>query len=181
MRENPGAYDEARKRINRTKEQQKNILLLLEEDFKKSKEKLRKHRKRDVFQLKNKVATSNSLDSLKADIGQALKEWIISRDTYNQVIASIEETSYQAINNIDENKENPLHKTKIGIKKIPFSHNAIAQYFEKQPLWSNIWADIAWFMYGFFVQGSAILIIIAWNILLDLIKLPVDIYRQIKS
>jgi hypothetical protein len=62
--------------------------------------------------------------------------------------------------------------------KLPFSQNALARFFEKQPLWENIWSDIAWFLYGFVVQGSAILVIIAWKILTDFLFLPRDIYRE---
>jgi hypothetical protein len=36
------------------------------------------------------METGKSLDSLKSEIKDALKEGVISRDTYNQVIASIE-------------------------------------------------------------------------------------------
>jgi hypothetical protein len=37
------------------------------------------------------------------------------------------------------------------------------------------------FLYGFFVQGSSILVIIAWKILMDLLKLPMDVYREIQK
>jgi hypothetical protein len=37
------------------------------------------------------------------------------------------------------------------------------------------------FLYGAIIQGSAILIIIAWNILMDLLKLPRDVYGEIRG
>jgi hypothetical protein len=37
------------------------------------------------------------------------------------------------------------------------------------------------FFYGAIAQGSAIMIIIAWNLLLDLLKLPRDVYHEIRS
>jgi hypothetical protein len=40
---------------------------------------------------------------------------------------------------------------------------------------------MAGFLYGFVIQGSAILVIIAWNIFMDLIKLPRDVYREISG
>ncbi len=36
-------------------------------------------------------------------------------------------------------------------------------------------------MYGFFVQGSALMVILIWNMLLDLLKLPRDIYTEFSS
>lgn len=67
----------------------------MKEDFEKTKEKLRKTRKLDVFQLKNKIVTGHSLDSLKSEVSQALKEGVISRETYDRMIASLEKDESQ--------------------------------------------------------------------------------------
>jgi hypothetical protein len=64
---------------------------------------------------------------------------------------------------------------------LPFSQNKFAKYLEDQPLGKKIWSDIVWFLYGLVVQGSAILIIIAWQILIDLLFLPRDIYIEIQK
>lgn len=172
MVENPWAYNEARNRIREKQEREQVVVETMKEDFEKTKEKLRKTRKLDVFQLKNKIVTGHSLDSLKSEVSQALKEGVISRETYDRMIASLEK---------DESQKETTVVGRIDPQKLPFSQNALAKYFEEQRLGENIWADVVWFLYGFFVQGSAILVIIAWKILVDLLRLPVDIYNEVKK
>ena len=170
MQENPGAYNEARNRIREQKEKEKVIAESVVEHFEKSKEKLHKKKWLDIYELKRKIETGHSLDSLKSDIREALKDGDISIETYNQALSDISERD-------DREKKLP----EINPDTLPFSQNEFAQWLEKQPLGANIWADMAGFLYGFFVQGSAILVIIAWNILMDLIKLPRDVYREISG
>ena len=170
MQENPGAYNEARNRIREQKEKEKVIAESVVEHFEKSKEKLHKKKWLDIYELKRKIETGHSLDSLKSDIREALKDGDISIETYNQALSDISERD-------DREKKLP----EINPDTLPFSQNEFAQWLEKQPLGANIWADMAGFLYGFFVQGSTILVIIAWNILMDLIKLPRDVYREISG
>ena len=170
MQENPGAYNEARNRIREQKEKEKVIAESVVEHFEKSKEKLHKKKWLDIYELKRKIETGHSLDSLKSDIREALKDGDISIETYNQALSDISERD-------DREKKLP----EINPDTLPFSQNEFAQWLEKQPLGANIWADMAGFLYGFFVQGSAILVIIAWKILMDLLKLPRDVYREISG
>ena len=170
MQENPGAYNEARDRIREQKEKEKVIAESVVEHFEKSKEKLHKKKWLDIYELKRKIETGHSLDSLKSDIREALKDGDISIETYNQALSDISERD-------DREKKLP----EINPDTLPFSQNEFAQWLEKQPLGANIWADMAGFLYGFFVQGSTILVIIAWNILMDLLKLPRDVYREISG
>ena len=167
--ENPGAYSEARDRIREKKEREMLVLEVKTEEFEKTKEKMRKKKWLDVHGLRQKIETGHSLNSLKSDIRAALAEGTISRDTYDSVIASLDrDDRVSEIGKIDPNK-------------LPFSQNSLAKYLENQPLGENIWADMVWFLYGLVVQGSAILIIIAWKIIIDLLYLPRDIYREIKN
>ena len=166
--ENPWVYNEARDRIREKKEKEIILVETKKEDFEKSKSILRKKKTLDVGELKRHIETGRSLEGLKLDIKNALNEWIISRDTYDQVIASI-----------DWGLNKRWDSGIIDSNKLPFSQNKFAQYLENQPLGENIWADIAWFLYAFIVQGSAILVIIAWKILTDFLFLPRDIYRKL--
>ena len=141
------------------------------EDFEKTKTLLRKKKTLDVWELRRRIETGNSLDSLKSEIRNAFSEGTISQDTYDRVIASIEKWEQKWVEVVGIIDPNTL----------PFSQNKIAQYLENQPLGNNIWADIVWLLYGFFVQGGAILVIIAWKILTDFLFLPRDIYREFLS
>ena len=170
MQENPGAYNEARNRIREQKEKEKIVVEAVQENFEKSKEKLKKNKWLDIYELKRRIETGHSLESLKSDIRDALKEGDISIEVYNQ-----------AISDIDERGERERGFPDIDPKTLPFSQNELAKWLENQPLGQNIWADMVWFLYGFFVQGSAILVIIAWKILVDLLRLPVDVYHEFKS
>ena len=169
MSENPGAYSEARDRIREKKERETVVLEVKTDEFEKTKEKMRKRKWLDVHGLRQKIETGNSLDSLKSDIRAALSEGTISRDTYDSVIASLDRQS-----DVPE-------IWAIDPARLPFSQNNLAKYLENQPLGDNIWADMVWFVYGFAIQGSAILIIIAWKILTDFLLLPRDIYREVIS
>ncbi len=169
MSENPGAYSEARDRIREKKERETVVLEVKTEEFEKTKEKMRKRKWLDVHVLKQKIETGHSLNSLKSDIKSALVEGTISRDTYDSVIASL------------DRDDRLLEIGKIDPNKLPFSQNSLAKYLENQPLGDSIWADMVWFLYGLVVQGSAILIIIAWKIITDLLLLPRDTYNEIQK
>ena len=168
MSENPWAYNEARDRIREKKEKEVVLAEIKKEDFEKTKTLMRKKNSLDVRELKNHIAVWHSLESLKSEVQSALNEWTISRDTYDKVIASIDAGKDKKVEDIGL----------IHPDDLPFSQNKLAKYLEDQPLWENIWADIAWFMYGFLIQGSAILVIIAWKILIDFLFLPRDIYKE---
>ncbi|MBC7498271.1 hypothetical protein H7170_01360 [Candidatus Gracilibacteria bacterium] len=166
--ENPGAYSEARDRIREKKEREMIVREAKTEEFEKIKEKMRKKKGLDVHGLRQKIETGQSLDSLKSDIRAALSEGVISRDTYDSVIASLDRQPMEETGTID-------------LDQLPFSQNRFAKYLENQPLGENIGVDMAGFLYGLIVQGSAILIIIVWKILTDILFLPRDIYREIKA
>lgn len=168
MPENPWAYHEARERIREKKENEIVTVEKQKEEFEKSKNILRKKRWLDVHELKRRIETGNSLDLLKSEIRNALSEWVITRDTYDKVIASIDN---------DTTKED-IDSGMIDPNRLPFSQNELAKFLENQKLWDNIWADIVWFLYGFVIQGSAVMVIIAWKILVDLLFLPRDIYTH---
>ena len=170
MQENPGAYNEARNRIREEKEKTQIFAESVVEHFEKSREKLTKKKWLDIYELKRKIETGHSLDSLKSDIREAFSEGAISAETYKQALSDIEKKD-------DAEKKLPI----IDPNTLPFSQNTLAKWLESQPLGANIGADMVGFFYGFVVQGSAILVIIAWNILMDLLKLPRDVYREIQN
>lgn len=170
MQENPGAYNEARNRIREQKEKEKVIVEAVQENFEKSKEKVTKRKTLDIFELKHRIETGHSLDSLKIDIQEAFREGDISAETYEQ-----------ALSDISQQKESRESLPSIDPDSLPFAQNKLAKWLESQPLGQDIRADIGWFLYGFFIQWSAILIIIAWKILMDFLRLPVDIYRELQS
>lgn len=167
--ENPWVYNEARDRIREKKEREENIIESKKEDFEKSKTILRKKKTLDVGELKRHIETGNSLEWLKSEIKNALNEGTISIDTYDRVIASIElwDKKWEEEDGI------------IDPNLLPFSQNKLVKYLEDQPLGENIWSDMIWFLYGFLIQWSAVLVIIAWKILTDLLFLPRDIYQKI--
>ena len=94
--ENPWAYDEARKRIRESRDRETIVIEEKKEDFEKGKEKIRSRKKLDVFALKSKLETGNSLNTLKSDIREALDRWDISIETYKNVLIEL-----------DKNKEKP--------------------------------------------------------------------------
>ncbi len=165
--ENPGVYNESRDRIREKKERETLLAESKKEDFETSKSRVRNKKGLDVRELQRHIEAGNSLESLKSEIKNALTDGTISHDTYNTVIASL------------DGEKNILHETgMIDPNRLPFSQNRLAQYLENTRLGDSIWTDLVWFLYGFVIQGSAILIIIAWKILLDLLFLPRDIYRN---
>jgi len=158
MLENPGAYNEARNHNREKKEQENLIVEKYKEDFIENREKLRKKKKLDISELKRRIETGQSLESLKSAIREAIREWGLEWSLARETLDVIEKY---------ENTEKD--------KKLPLQNNKITQFFEEAHLWDNVIVDIGGFLYGFVVQGSAILIIIAWKILTDSIFLPRDI------
>ncbi len=173
MTENPGAYNEARNRIRDKQENEKEIIEEKIVNFEKSKERLRKWKKLDVFELKRRIETGKSLSSLKIDIEVALKEWSISFEMYQKTLRSLEKWEKPWSLQDDD--------FELNLSKIPFQDTKLAQYFENQKFWDNQIADLLGIMYGFFVQGSALMVILIWNMILDLLKLPHDIYTELKN
>lgn len=169
MHENPWAYNEARNRIREEKEREKVVIEKQTETFEKSKETIKKGRKLDVFSLKNRIETGHSLSVLKSELRDAFQEGIISRDALDSMI------------DVLENSEKSREDSSLNMSQFPFFQNQLAKLLERQRIGENIPLDIVGFLYGFFVQGSAILVILAWRILMDLLRLPVDVYYEIKK
>jgi signal recognition particle GTPase len=168
MHENPGAYQESRNRIREKEEQEKRVREGERADFEISKEKLRKQKHLDVFMLKNRIETGNSLELLKQDLGEALKEGLISLETYEKSMEDVRDS---------ERKERKIDES---TRLMPLAQAKLTQFFEKAPLGENIVTDVLGFLYGFFVQGSAVLVILIWNLLVDLLKLPYDALQELR-
>lgn len=167
--ENPGAYDEARKRIREKKENDENTLEKKKEGFETEKSMLRKKKHLDVFELKRRIETGQSLESLKTDILDALKEWNISFETYEKTLR-----------NLWEEKKKDERKDIYDTVAIPFDSNKLAKYLEGKTWGENPFVDILGLMYGFFIQWSAILVILLWRLLMDLLMLPKDLIDTFK-
>lgn len=169
--ENPWAFSEANNRIREKVEREKMIIEETKEDFEKNKERIRKKKGLDVFQLKRKIETGQSLDVLKDAIKLAFHEGTISKDAFEKTMKTLDG---------DFKEKNSVYSP-MPSGNIPFSQNEFARMLEEAKLWENILVDIAGIFYGFFVQGSAILVIIAWKILTDLLFLPRDILQEMKQ
>lgn len=143
--ENPGAFQEAKNRMREKQEQEYTVIEKKREDFEMGKEKVRKTKKLDVFELKRKIETGQSLNSLKSDILEALDRGEISADTYHEALRSIETGErVRVLGEIDTYQIDP--------SKLPLGQMELTRYFEKQKLGENIFVDIAGFFYGFIVQ-----------------------------
>lgn len=172
--ENPWAYDEARKRIRESRDRETIVIEEKKEDFEKGKEKIRSRKKLDVFALKSKLETGNSLNTLKSDIKEALDRWDISIETYKNVLTEL-----------DKNREKitePLAKPEFVLdpRAFPLADHPLTKYFESQKLWDNPLIDLAGFAYGF-AQGSLFLLYLAGRIVLDTLLLPIDLYKMMKK
>jgi hypothetical protein len=170
--ENPWAYSEANNRIREQGEKEKIVIEEKKEHFEKTKERIRKKKTLDVFELKRHIETGHSLEDLKESIKQALKEGSISIDTYQKTLDALN----QDVIHIEWNKNSTL-----SVDPVPFSQNALAKYLEEAKLGENVLVDMVWVFYGFVVQWSAILVILAWKIFTDLLFLPRDIYQELKK
>lgn len=170
--ENPWAYNEANNRIREKQENEKVIVEKKKEEFEVSKERLRKKKWLDVHALKRKIETNQSLDSLKDSIKQAFKEGMISKDAFEKTMDALDQ---------DKSRQTVKPRFQVDPQKLPLSGNAFAQMLEEAKLGENIFVDIAGVFYGFVVQGSAILVILAWKIFTDLLFLPRDAYQELTS
>lgn len=171
--ENPWAYNEARNRINENKEREKIIIEEKKENFEKTKERIKSRKKLDVFELKRKFETGNSLSILKSDIKEALDRGDISIETYANVITELDR---------DKEKVKILATADFILdpKAFPFSDTALSAFFDKQRLGDNLLIDLGGFVYGF-VQGSVFLLFLFGRIILDTLLLPIDLYKMTKK
>lgn len=172
-KENPWAYNEARNRINENKEREKNLLEEKTENFEKTKERIKSRKKLDVFELKRKFETGNSLGALKSEIKEALDRGDISIETYANVITELDKDKVQS--SVLTTPDFILDP-----KAFPLSSTALSLYFDKQKLGDNLLVDLGGFVYGF-VQGSIFLLFLLGRIILDALLLPRDIYQHIHS
>ena len=90
MNENPWAYNEARNRLREEKERERKMLENLVERFEKEKTHMRAEKKFDIFELKSRIETHRSLNTLRSDIDKALREGIISREMFDTLKNKIE-------------------------------------------------------------------------------------------
>lgn len=103
------------------------------EHFEKTKERIRKKKTLDVFELKRHIETGHSLEDLKESIKQALKEGSISIDTYQKTLDALN----QDVIHIEWNKNSTL-----SVDPVPFSQNALAKYLEEAKLGENVLVDM---------------------------------------
>lgn len=171
--ENPGAYDEARKRIRESKESETVVIEKKKEDFEKSKEKLYSKKKLDIFELRRRIETGQSLNTLKSDIKEALSTGQISIESYSDVIGMLDREQKKS------EEPHPEPEYVIDMDGIPLAQSPLTQYFERQKLGDNIFVDMAGFTYGV-AQGSLFLIYLAGRIVLDTLLLPRDIYHLLQ-
>jgi hypothetical protein len=163
--ENPSAYREAQNRIRDMAEREKIIIEDRTETFEKWKEKIKKGKKLDRFELRRRIETGHSLNLLKQEIREAFEAGSISVDTYRRSLQEMKELNDDWEQNI------------FDIQYLPFSQSTLAQYFENKKIGESIFTDIGWFLYGFWIQGTTIIVILLWKILVDTIFLPKDIYK----
>jgi hypothetical protein len=171
--ENPGAYDEARKRIREDKERETIVIEERKESFEKGKEKVRSRKKLDVFELKRRIETGHSLETLKNDIKKALDVGAISIDTYKDALERID------IREKWEKKPEVKPDYILSSDDYPLADFPLTKYFESQKLGDHLLVDIAWFAYGV-AQGSVFLLWLAGRIMLDTLLLPADLYKMMK-
>ena len=142
--ENPGAYREAQKRIRENQDDENRIVAKKREDFEMGKEKVYKKKKLDVFELKRRIETGNSLSLLKSEIKEAYDQGEISIETYQSAIDAMKHGKKREAVDMSEYSVDP--------NTLPLSQNPLAQFLEKQKLGENILIDIGGVIYGF-VQG----------------------------
>lgn len=172
MIENPWAYREAQNRIREQQEKEKKQQEKLFESFEKTRETIYVKKSFDIFDLKRRIETGRSLQILRRDIDRALKEGIISREAFDEIERAIDAGKNQGEKIEKVLPDDPEYAP-------PFSQKELAKFFEDKKMGENIWVDIGWFSYGFFVQWSAILVILAWKIFIDILFLPRDILDEL--
>lgn len=182
MFENPWAYNESRNRLREKQEKEKERLEKITEEFDREKKINHINRRFDIFELKQKIETTNSLSSLRKEIQSALKEGLILPETFNQIERKINfiEKNSETLKEKKEKHENG-ELSDFYDEDFPFDDTELAKKFATQKIWENLFIDIAGFSYGFFVQGSSIIIILIYKIIHDFLFLPRDIYKEIKQ
>jgi hypothetical protein len=135
--ENPGAYDEARKRIRESRDRETIVIEEKRESFEKGKEKIYSKKKLDVFELRRRIETGQSLGLLKGDVRAALDRGEISIDTYQDAIGSIERSQ-------DKRNNRPNIKPQFTVSHgdFPLAGLPWTTYFEEQKLGTNPLIDI---------------------------------------
>lgn len=175
--ENPWVYNEARNRIKENKERETIVIEEKKESFEKWKEKIRSKKKLDVFELKRRIETGQSLELLKGDIKEALDRGEISVDTYKDALKRIEgEDVWDERNNIPDAIPDYVFDPKM----YPLANNELTKYFESQKIGENIFVDMGGFMYGL-AQWSLFLLWLAGRVVLDALLLPIDLYKLISG
>ncbi len=133
MKEQPGAYSEARNRIREKEQQEQKQLDTIVEYFEKQKETMRVGKKFDIFELRRKIETGKSLSGLKVDIEAALQSGNISRETFDQMQASLERRIQG-----ETQKTKETLPAMIAPEDLPFSSSDLARFLEKKRLGENI-------------------------------------------
>ena len=172
--ENPWAFDEARKRIRESTESEVVVIEKKKEDFEKGKEKIYSKKKLDIFELKRRIETGQSLDSLKGDIKNALETGQISIDTYDDALRMLDARPDESL------YDHVAPEYTLPPWAFPLSDSKLSLYFDQQRIGGNPLIDIAWFAYGF-AQGSIFLLFLVGRIILDTLLLPRDIYMLIQE
>lgn len=139
---------------------------------------MRAEKKFDIFELKSRIETHHSLNTLRSDIDKALREGIISREMFDTLKNKIEFIEHLPEKNILTKQS---EKAFFDDEDLPFGKTEITKFLEKKKIGENIFVDIGGFFYGFVVQGGAIFVILLWKILLDIIFLPRDILKELQK
>lgn len=180
MNENPGVYNEARNRLKEQKELEKRQLDNITDKFEKEKEFTRTQKKFDIFELRHKIEVGNSLNSLRRDIDKALKEGLISREAFDTLEKRIDVVAKDPEKFPGKIRSKNISDEEFS-KNLPLGHLELTQFFENKKIWDNFLIDFAGFAYGFFIQWSAILIILLYKIFIDFLFLPRDIIHELKK
>lgn len=178
VKENPGAYQETINRLREEKEKEQRLKEHLFENFEKKKEILKLSSRFDVFELKRRIETARSAQILSQEIEKALKEGVISRNSYDVITQKLERRE----NSVEKNESINANETSFfDENSLPFSQTDLAKFFESKKIGENWKHDIAGFAYGFFVQGGAIFIILLYKIIFDIVFFPRDIIQHFKK
>ena len=131
MNENPWAYNEARNRLREEKERERKVLENLVELFEKKKTHMRTEKKFDIFELKSRIETHRSLNTLRSDIDKALREGIISREMFDTLKNKIEFIEHLPEKNILTKQS---EKVFFDDEDLPFGKTNIAKFLEKKKI-----------------------------------------------
>ena len=110
------------------KEQKKKKLEDLTEKFEKQREYAKIEKKFDIFELKHRIETGRNLLLLQKEISEALKEGVISRESFQEFQEKIEKFS-----EITEKKEF-IPEEIFSSEKLPFGKTEVAKFFETKKI-----------------------------------------------